>query len=168
MGLVPLVCISEKRTAKKAVRFLCSFSCKKSDELGGIYNVLVHQDFDQIDQCKNGTDAAQEGHDDLEDTLLGLAHNKVVDTEVTNEETNESDNPLALASEGVIGIEKILFNCNPAADADSCIGINGLAAILAESVAVAGFNATVQANGLIVIHFLTAVFAEHKYLPRFA
>ena len=143
-----LRCVEEKR--------------KKLDELGGVDNVLADQDLDEVDQSEDAADAADEGHDDLEDTLLVLAHDEVVNTETAEEEADESDHQLVLAAELTLDTDgRGLLDGNAAAEADGCIGSNGITAILAESIAVAGLDAAIQADGLIFVHFFTAIFAKH-------
>ena len=108
----------------------CLTNDRGLNELVGINNVLVGQDLDEIDQNKDITDAAEKGHDDLEDTLLVFTHDEIMDAETAKEEAEQSYDPFGLAGKLRTGL---CTDINTAAEAYSSLGRKLLAAVLAES-----------------------------------
>ena len=63
---------------KRPVPERTGLSCALSECLGGIHDVLVHQDLDQVDQCQQAAQIEAERCDDLDDTLLDFHRSEAV------------------------------------------------------------------------------------------
>ena len=133
----------------------------QSDQLFGIRNVLVGEDLDEIDQGKNAADTEAESHDDLEDTLLGLTHHEVMDAKAAKEEADQSNGDLILAVE-TFAVDSVLDG-NTALQADVRAGAQGIAAVCAECVTGSGLDTALQADGLVGVHFSTAISTKHEF-----
>ena len=133
-----------------------------SDQRIGVDFVFVDQDLDEVDQCKDAAETAAERQNDLEDTLLVLAHNEVVDADTAEEEADNSHQRLVLTGK-VAG--SCLLQRNAAIQADVGARLDFLAAVRAEFIARTGGNAAFQADRLAVVHKFTAILAIHNKPP---
>ena len=60
------------------------------DDSVGIVLVRADKNLNEVDEGKNSSDTAKEGEDNSSDTLLGLAHIEVVDTDSAEEEAKKN------------------------------------------------------------------------------
>jgi hypothetical protein len=110
----------------------------KLNELIGVYNISVETDFDKVDKSKYFTDSANEGHDDFEDTLLGFAHHKVVNTKCAKEQADKNHNELVLSVKTVRVV--ILLNSYTAVKTNFSVFGDRVSAIIAKFITITCLN----------------------------
>ena len=94
------------------------------------------QQTDEVDQSPDAAaDAGAQGQNDLQDTILAVAQVEIVDTDTAQEEAQQSCNQLGLLLAVNNGCSRGLSVA--AGSADSCAGSYGVAAVMAEVVAIA-------------------------------
>ena len=131
-----------------------------SDQLVGINFILIHQNFDEVDQCQDAANAAAQAQDNFENALFGLAHHKVMDAQTAQKEADNSNSCFVLTCQVAA-----LLQCNAAVQAYICALCNSSAAVAAVAAACTNLYAAVQADSLVVIHFFAAICTIHKIIP---
>ena len=138
------------------------------NQLFGIDLVLIGEDLNEIDEGQDAADTKAAAHNNLENTLLGFAHHKVVDTKAAKEEANKGDGDLVFAAQIAVKEGRCFFGVYAAAQTNVGVCRKFFAAVVAESGACANFDAALHADFLIIIDLNTTVFTicHFRFPPK--